>query len=355
MSALVKFIPQLGLSLAKYSGKQVVDRLGIEVIQETIASVLCGYNIRSFTERLTRRRLTLSNCAMVKTFVDAVSSIDSFETNLTSILKKELQTATKSERKLFLSWIAGLTKKTYVNVTRGDTDNLEVYLDTFKESIEKAAKVCKDEFGDISGQIKINNSVCMIDWLLISYLASAIGSQTLSIRGSEKSLYGKMFEPLILSTLLKLLGFEQIAARDTSKSENVFWLSDTNKRECDATLLYKLGQGVFFDIGFICSGNPEITLDKVTRFESHLEKGTRSYEMSTIIIVDRIGERSSIIDLAKEVNGHIIQMSMSHWTKELAVVLNKLFGYENQILKLKAADLESYIRDNVKRIQLFNA
>lgn len=353
MYNLGKFIPQLGLSLAHYSGKQVIDRLGVEVIQETVASVLCGYNIRSLTETLTRRRLTISNAAMIKTFIRAAAEIENFTGELISILKKELRTASSTEKKIFLLWIAGLTGKSVQNVLRGDKNNLDQYLDNFKECIEKATSVCQKEFGDLSGQMTINKSIGMIDWLLINYLSSAIGTQTLAIRGSEKSMYGKMFEPLILSTLLQLLGFEKTSIDNRTKSENVFWLSSRkNRRESDATLLYKLGQGLYFDIGFIGPGNPEITLDKVTRFESHLRYGQRSYEMSTIIIVDRIGERSRITRLASEVNGYIVQMSMSHWVKEVCAILNKVLGHEHEILKIDAIDLESYIREKVKEIPM---
>jgi len=354
MSNLAKFIPQIGLSLSHYSGKQVVDRIGVEVIQETVASVLCGYNIRTLTETLTRRRLAISNAAMIKTFIKAASEIQNFTGDLISILKKELRTATPSEKKIFLLWIAGLTGKSVQNVLRGDRDNLDQYLDNFKECIEKAASVCQKELGDLSGQIKINKSIGMIDWILVSYLSAAIGTQTLAIRGSEKSMYGKMFEPLVLSTLLQLLGFNKISHDDTKGAQNVFWLSDRkNRRESDATLLYKLGQGIYFDIGFIGPGNPEITLDKVTRFESHLHHGQRSYEMSTIIIVDRVGEGSRIVRLASQANGHIVQMSMSHWVKEVCVILNKVLGYEHEILKIKPIGLESYIRKKVKEIPMF--
>ena len=52
-------IPDLGLSLASYTGKQVVSRIGDEIIKDVIISVFSGGNIRSLTEPLTRRRITL--------------------------------------------------------------------------------------------------------------------------------------------------------------------------------------------------------------------------------------------------------------------------------------------------------
>src|SRR3990172_192510 len=104
-------------------------------------------------------------------------------------------------------------------------------------------------------------------------LIKTIGAQTLAIRGSEKSAYGKLFEKLVLGSLLHILGFKHIAP-PPQEYEKVFWLSSRNeKRESDATLLYELGQGVRFDIGFIGRGNPEISLDKVTRFEREISLG----------------------------------------------------------------------------------
>jgi hypothetical protein len=350
---LGNYIPKLGLSLAKYKGQQIADRLGEEVVRETVASILCGYNLRALTENLTRRRLTLSNGAMVKTFIDAANKIDDFPEKLSAILSKELKGATPVERKIFLNWIVGLTGKSIQNVLRGASKNLEGYLNNFQDSIEKACVVCKEEFGEIKGELKIGSSVALVDWLFISYLNAAIGSQTLAIRGSEKSMYGKMFEPLVLSALLQLLGFKRVKESDYSQKERVFWLSHRkDKRESDATLLYEAGVGVYFDIGFIGPGNPEITLDKVSRFERFLEDGYRKFEMKTIIIVDRIGDGSRIEGLAAKINGHIVQMSMAHWVKVIYEILKSTIGFKHPILSMQYSELESYIREKVGKIDL---
>ena len=57
--------------------------------------------------------------------------------------------------------------------------------------------------------------------------------------------------------------------------------------------------------------------------------------------------------LESEINGHIVQMSMSHWVREVGVILNKACGFEHEILTIKTSDLESYIREKVKNITLF--
>lgn len=122
----------------------------------------------------------------------------------------------------------------------------------------------------------------------------AVGASTLTTRGSEKSMYGKTFEKLVMGSTLTILGFELIDRKDTSKKSKVFWLSDKKDdvREIDTTILIRPGVGVKFDIGFIGPGNTEISLDKVTRYGNTLKRDDSTYLVTTIILVDKIGERS---------------------------------------------------------------
>ena len=54
-----------------------------------------------------------------------------------------------------------------------------------------------------------------------------------------------------------------------------------------------------------------------------MEFGRQVHYMSTIILVDRIGEGSRIVEMADQINGDIVQMSMTHWIKEVGEILNK--------------------------------
>ena len=120
-------------------------------------------------------------------------------------------------------------------------------------------------------------------WSLLLRMFVAVGAQTLSIRGSEKFMYGKLFEKFILGSLLTILDFNHTVAGTSGVM--IFWLSDAaDKRESDATALLRPGTGVRFDIGFIGKGNPEISLDKVSRFGAVMETGEVKHEMSTIIL-----------------------------------------------------------------------
>ncbi len=205
----------------------------------------------------------------------------------------------------------------------------------------------------MQGEITINGSQkAQINWLWMAYLLNTIGAQALAIRGSEKSAYGKLFEKLVLGSLLHILGFKHITP-PPQEYEKVFWLSSRNeKRESDATLLYELGQGVRFDIGFIGRGNPEISLDKVTRFEREISLGRSKFFMATIILVDRIGANSRLERMAEEVQGTIIQMSAGYWPKQVAQVLNKTLGFKHGLTHMSDSETEKYLRKAIQKVPL---
>lgn len=345
-------IPRIGENLAKYRGVEVIDRIGEDIVKEVVTSVLCGENIRSLTEGLTRRRLALSNAALFMTFLKSNHDIENFIDKLPEIVKTELNSNISSEKKLFLQWCIGLTGKSIQNVLRNEDDELDNYLDALEESLKQSAAKCKIDYGELEGILEVQGVECKVNWPFILYLFAAIGTQTLAIRGSEKSMYGKLFEKLILGSLLSLLGFQKVDPR-TDKTDRVFWLSERGeKRESDATLLYRPGVGVRFDIGFIGPGNTEISLDKVSRFEKEMELGRQLHYMSTIILVDRIGERSRIVEMAKAINGDIVQMSMTHWTKEVTNILAEKIDFEHPIVELSNSESLEYIREGMKKINL---
>ncbi|MEM9687628.1 MAG: CfrBI family restriction endonuclease, partial [Bacteroidota bacterium] len=106
------------------------------------------------------------------------------------------------------------------------------------------------------------------------------------------------------------------------------------------------------DLGFIGPGNSEISLDKVSRFEREMDHGRQLHYMSTIILVDRIGEGSRIVDMAREINGHIIQMSMTYWVKEVADILSEKTSFRHPILKMTSDESLELIEDKMKKIDL---
>ena len=107
-----------------------------------------------------------------------------------------------------------------------------------------------------------------------------------------------------------------------------------------------------FDIGFIGRGNPEISLDKVTRFEREIALGRSTYYMATIILVDRIGGNSRIETLAREVGGTIVQMSASFWIRQVVQVLNTSLGFEHALLTMSDDQVEAFLRQQIQQVPL---
>ena len=347
-------IPEVGRRLVKFAGKELIERIGRDIINDVVTSVLSGGNIRTLTEGLTRRRILLSNASLFLTYLKGSALFDDFEDNLHSIVKKELlDNRLKSEEKIFLQWFIGLTGKGMQNVFRNNPDMIEKHLQDFSNLLNKTASQLTRDFGNITASISLDKHNYLLNWPALLHIFYAIGAQSLAIRGSEKSMYGKLFEKLILGALLSILGFRLVDPVKDTKSKMVFWLSQRgNKRESDATVLLKPGVGARFDLGFIGPGNSEISLDKVSRFEREMEYGRQSYYMSTIILVDRIGEGSRITDMAKEINGDIVQMSMTCWVREVAVILNEKLQFKHAILKMSADESLKHIEKTMKSIDL---
>jgi hypothetical protein len=257
----------------------------------------------------------------------------------------------KQERWL-MQWMLGLTDKAFQNVLRDSVENIEKYKKSYIEITQRAIDEFRKDYGEIQGAISLNaKTKAVLNWDFMVQLMSTVGAQTLAIRGSDKSTFGKLFEKLILGALLDILGFKIIAPYSVGKRKKVFWLSSRQeKRESDATLLYVAGKGVRFDIGFIGKGNPEISLDKVSRFEREMELGNQKWYMATIIIVDRVGQNSRIETLAKAIKGNIVQMSGAYWPVQVAKILSETLGYRNPILKMPQAKLNAYLKVKVNQV-----
>jgi hypothetical protein len=260
------------------------------------------------------------------------------------------QRTTKTEKWLY-QWMLGLTHKGFQNVLRDDSTAIGQYAESFAATLELLAEQAGQDYGDLNCRIKLAaDQDVAFDWHDILSLFCTIGSQTLAIRGSEKSTYGKLFERLVLGSVLSVLDFEQTEV-PPSKLAGVFWLSSkVGAREADATVLLKPGQAIRFDLGFIGPGNPEITKDKLSRFERELEVNRQRYHSATIIIVDRVAPTSRLEEQARRAGAYVIQMSMSHWPRELAKVLAQHFSYKHELLDLAPHEVGDYMRRKLARL-----
>lgn len=238
----------------------------------------------------------------------------------------------------------------------GDSGGFSNYLDEFEKAIRDSAKLCLDELGEYSFEIKYpseDKENIILNWEGIIKLTTAIGAQTLTIRGSDKSMYGKLFERLILGSFLTMIGFKRVNRKGNQETEKVFWLSDSNEnRESDATVLVSAGKVARFDIGFIGKGNSEISKDKLSRFDKEIEISGNKSNSVTFIVVDKLPKTSKTEDAAKKIGAEIIQMSMQFWPKELCIKLYERFGFEHELLKVRDEILEDYITEKLSTIPL---
>lgn len=356
IDSLSKLMLPDALNLLAANGNELVKQIGIDIVRAVVFDVLTGKNLRSSTEVLTRRRIAALNLATIHLFLKGATQSADFVERLPSLATDILAQPRLSKADRWLAqWVLGLTDKAFQNVLRDDPASLTEYRDRYVEACHHVVADYTERHGRLSGALELASGVkAEINWLFMTYLLNTIGAQTLAIRGSEKAAYGKLFEKLILGSLLHILGFEYVPSGNPETPNRVFWLSSQRqeRRESDATVLFEAGKGVRFDIGFIGRGNPEISLDKVARFERELSLGRSRWYMATIIIVDRIGRGSRIQELAQDIGGTIIQMSAGYWPQRVARELQRIMGYEHDLVTLEQEHIEDFIRRELARVPL---
>lgn len=354
LNSFTELLSEMDLALLSASGSQLVEQIGLDVVRGVVLDVLTGKNLRDSTESLTRRRIAASNLATTEFFIKGSSLSADFVNQLPELATDFLAKKNVSKSERWLSqWVLGLTDKAFQNVLRDNPTALSHYREQYVRICSEVAAERKLQAGDIHGELVLDSQYkAQVNWMWLTYLLNTIGAQTLAIRGSEKSAYGKLFEKLVLGSLLHILGFKHIAP-PPHEFNGVFWLSSrAEKRESDATLLYEMGKGVRFDIGFIGRGNPEISLDKVTRFEREISLGRSTFYMATVILVDRIGANSRIERMAEELQGTIVQMSSGYWPRQVAQVLHKTVGFKHPLAQMDDEQTENYLRKAILKVPL---
>lgn len=352
-SAIGAHVPTAMTELIGSRGVDVIKRIGVNEVKRVVADVLCGVNLRDSTELLTRRRIGMLNAATLVLFLRGITASSKFLEELPRIAAEGLKDRPLKQEKWLLQWVLGLTTKGVQNILRDSHTALDNYRSHFAHTHQDIVRRCTSEFGPVAGVIRLDGQrEVPVSWEFMLSLFCTIGSQTLAIRGSEKSTYGKLFERLVLGSVLQVLGFK-LVSYPPRETKNVFWLSSQMEtRESDATVLCGPGKAVRFDIGFIGRGNPEISKDKVSRFERQIEVANRKYYCATFVVVDRVGERSKIGEQAKAINGTIVQMSMSYWPRLLAKELEKKVGYRSKIATVSDSRIEAWLRSAADKVKI---
>jgi hypothetical protein len=353
MNKINQYFPEKARKLLTSNGRELIGQIGLDIVRNLVFDVLCGKNLRDSTELLTRKRIATLNAAVLVMMLRGSGKNKNFMEKLPDVSARELKKQLSKADRWILEWNLGLTDKAYQNVLRDNPKNLEDYRKKFIEILREVVSESKREYGNLGGHIQLEGDLIDVDWGTLLQILTSVGAQTLAIRGSEKSTYGKLFERLILGVLLQILGFQLVRKENIKKPEKVFWLSSRDeKRESDATLLFEAGRGVRFDIGFIGRGNPEISLDKVSRFEREIVLGKTKWFMATIIVVDRVGKNSRIEKLAKQIGGDIVQMSGAYWPVRVAEILKERTGYKSELLGLAGDAAHNRLKKKIDKIDL---
>jgi len=349
-----QLMPSMLWNLLEARSTEFVRQIGVDVLRQVIFDVMCGRNLRDATEMLTRRRIALVNAALVVLFVQGLKHRSDFISCLIDIVSDELCQKRPRTERWVLQWLLGLTDKAAQNVLRDDFAALEIYKEHYIQVCREIVAECERNFGTLKGTLDFGEDTwAQINWEFLYHLLNAVGAGTLAIRGSEKSVYGKLFERLILGSALCILGFKFIDPKSSPEREKVFWLcSRTERRESDATVLIRPGIGVRFDIGFIGRGNPEIILDKLTRFEREAEIRGQKWFIASFILVDRIGKGSRIPQIAEQVRATVIQMSMGYWVRLLAQELERKVGYQHDLAYMPDDRIEGYLRSKLAEVPI---
>jgi hypothetical protein len=348
--SISELFPEKSRLLLTGGGKEFIERIGVEATRRVIHHVMMGENLRSQTEPLTRRRVAQLSGAMITLFARGCFEIDNFTERLSGLAVEQLRNARRNDKVAIwpAQWLIGLTGKSVQNVLRSKTDVIEDYIKDFEAAIKEAAQKCREDMGDLRMSLGFAEDSegrrVELSWEDITKLTTAIGAQTLAIRGSDKSIYGKLFERLILGSFLSILGFERVNPTTNTKDAGVFWLSDSSDlRESDATLLVQRGKIVRFDIGFIGVGNSEISKDKLSRYAREVEMAGGKSSSVTFIIVDRLPKTGKTQKAADNIGAEIVQMSWKYWPKELAQKLGNRVGIKHELQDMPDGDISAYL------------
>ena len=353
--SLRDLFPESGALLLTGSGRAFVERLGLDAVREVVLGVLNGENVRTQTEPLTRRRITLMSAAVVAMFAKGWEGVPGFTERLSALAAADVVEAKRSDKRGWpAQWALGLTNKAVQNVLRGRDNDLAAYVAEFDAALADAAARSQADYGEIDVRIRLDGSTdVQVGWDGLSRLMTAIGSITLALRGSDKSTYGKLFERLVLGTALTLLGFEHVQPDTNRRTDRVFWLSDSRSaREADATAILAPGRIARFDIGFIGPGNSEISKDKLSRFERDIEIDGVSHGSHTFVVVDRLPAAGRTHHQATRIGATIVQMSLTFWMRDLAGHLFEVFGYDHPVRTMSDDALRSYLSTEVARVAI---
>ncbi|MEW6377372.1 MAG: CfrBI family restriction endonuclease [Thermodesulfobacteriota bacterium] len=270
------------------------DAFSPTALRDAILHLMTGGNYRTITERAVREKLHVYHSWLMQVVQKARKEFgQEWPAKLLGKLFEKKDTD-ESLRNLEV-WLLGLTHKTAVNLglLRKDEDEIKSFL---KEAIKMCNEVSSNvqwDTGTVTVDLRNNSTgeTESLDLLESLWLMQMVGASTLTVRGSNKAIYGKRFERAFLRVALEMLGL---------KKDSNFWLNIERdaevEREVDGEVETKRGR-IRIDIGLIGVGNQEVSEDKLNRVGNN-----------GIVIVDKLGSRSNVGVTAERKGVKLIQI-----------------------------------------------
>ena len=120
MTTIDDLFPEKGKLILSGSGRDFIEKLGVETVRQLTLDILCGENIRTQTEQLTSRRVAIASGAMVALFAKGWQGVENFTDQLSDMALSQLKSSRRSDKELIwpATWLIGLTGKGVQHVLR---------------------------------------------------------------------------------------------------------------------------------------------------------------------------------------------------------------------------------------------
>ncbi len=269
------------------------EAFSAEAVRYAVLHLMTGGNYRDITERVVREKLHIYHSWLLQVVHQARRHYG--KQWLQELLARLQETQNRDKILADMRvWLLGLTHKTVQNLdlSKKDTAEIAAFIDNMLSLCNEVAKKQKWSEGAITIDLR-NNAMGVTEKLDLSeslWFLQMIGAASLTVRGSNKAVYGKRLERAFLRAGLELLGLHV---------NESYWLNierdEEVDREADGEVETKRGR-IRIDLGLIGEGNQEVPEDKLNRVGRN-----------GIVIVDRLGRQSSVLDTAQRLGVKLVQ------------------------------------------------
>jgi hypothetical protein len=276
------------------SRPMIRDAFSADSVRQAVLHLMTGGNYRDITERVVREKLHIYHSWLLQIVHRARQK---FGKAWSKTLLARLREARNKEKVLadMQVWLLGLTHKTAQNLalSKKDANEVEAFVGNMLSLCDEVSQKRQWSDGTITIDLRNNsaNSVEKLDLVESLWFLQMVGAASLTVRGSNKAVYGKRLERAFLRAGLELLGL---------KLNESYWLNIGRDaevdREADGEVETKRGRARI-DIGLIGEGNQEVPEDKLNRVGRN-----------GIVIVDRLGRQSAVLNTAQRLGVKVVQI-----------------------------------------------